>query len=158
MGPPIRPANGADKPAIIDMLRDTPEFAPVDVQVAGELLDCYLEGGAESGYDVWVSEVDGAVSGYVCFGSTPLTQGTWDLYWIAVGRRFRNRGIGSALVGFTEGRVKKAGGRMVLIETSSTPPYRAARHLYRRLGYRMAARVRDFYLPGDDKLIFQKVL
>ena len=142
----------------MDLLRNTPEFAPVDVQVAGELLDCYLESPKDSGYHVWASELGAAVSGYVCFGPTPLTQGTWDLYWIAVGRQFRNQGIGSALVGFTEDRVKKAGGRMVLIETSSTPAYRAARHLYRRLGYRMVARVRDFYLPGDDKLIFQKML
>lgn len=154
----IRPATARDRSSILSILRGTTEFAPIDVKVAGELLDAFLEDPVGSGYDTFVAELDGAVAGYACFGATPLTQGVFDLYWIAVSRSVRNHGIGRALVGFVESEVRKRAGRMLLIETSSTPPYDAARGLYNRLGYEAVARVRDFYLPGDDKVIFQKMV
>jgi len=152
----VRAATQKDRPAIVGILEATTEFAPIDVKVATELMDCYLNDGAQSGYDVYVFDYWGTVGGYTCFGPTPLTEGTWDLYWIAVGNESRRRGIGRQLLTFTEGRVRENHGRMLLIETSSTGPYEAARSLYEKSGYRLAATVSDFYLPGDDKLIYQK--
>jgi ribosomal protein S18 acetylase RimI-like enzyme len=154
----IRLATTADRSAILAILRDTTEFAPIDVKVAGELLDASLQDPRGSGYDTYVAELDNMVAGYVCFGRTPLTEGVFDLYWIAVSPSVRNHGIGRALLAFVEKDVSRLGGRMLLIETSSTPPYDAARTLYIRMGFQAVARVKDFYLPGDDKVIFQKFL
>ena len=38
-----------------------------------------------------------AVLGYYCIGPTPATEGTFDLYWIAVEPSLHGRGVGSAL-------------------------------------------------------------
>jgi len=154
----VRPAVSSDRAAVIDILTDTPEFAPVDFDVACELLNAYLKDPKGSGYPTFVAECDGSIAGYVCFGQTPLTEDVWDIYWVAVGRGVRGKGIGRALIESTETEVRKLGGRMLLIETSSTESYQPARQLYLRMGYRLAATVSDFYKEGDNKVIFQKKL
>lgn len=96
--------------------------------------------------------------GYACFGPHPLTQGTFDLYWIAVDPTVRGRGIGRALLSQVEAEIQARAGRLLLIETSGTPAYTAARRLYETCGYPCEAIVHDFYAPGDDLLIFSKHL
>jgi len=96
--------------------------------------------------------------GYACFGSHPLTQGTYDLYWIVVDPVAQGRGIGHALLARVEAEVQARGGRLLLVETSGTPAYASARRLYETSGYRCEAIVHDFYAPGDDLLIFSKDL
>jgi hypothetical protein len=73
-----------DKRALLPMLKNTPEFKPIEVTVAEELIDNYLAYGVKSGYHIQVAEDDGEVVGYICYGETPCTIGTWDIYWIAV--------------------------------------------------------------------------
>ena len=46
--------------------------------------------------------------------------------------------------------------RMIIAETSSQPKYDKARLFYERLGFMEAARIRDFYRVGDDKIIYIK--
>jgi ribosomal protein S18 acetylase RimI-like enzyme len=147
-----------DKSRIIEILRGTPEFKPFEVAVAEELIDCYLEDPFNSGYHILVAEVDSTVAGYICYGPAPLTEGTWDIYWVAVGREKQGQGIGSALMKSAEKEIVKAKGRLSIIETSSTPAYEKTRHFHLSHGYDVVARIPDFYLPGDDKLILQKRL
>jgi len=128
------------------------------VTVAEELIDCYLDDPSGSGYQVLVAEVDSTVTGYICFGPTPLTEGTWDLYWEAVNRERQGQGIGSALTKSAEEEIVKAKGRLAIIETSSTPAYERTRRFHIAQGYQIIARIPDFYAPGDDKLIMQKRL
>jgi ribosomal protein S18 acetylase RimI-like enzyme len=158
----IRPMRRRDKPAIMKLLAATPEFKPSEVAVAEELIDGYLKSPSLSGYYVLVAEAKPLLVsfpvGYICYGPTPLTKGTWDIYWMAVSQKKQSRGIGGALLASVEAEIKKARGRLVLIETSSTPKYERTRRFYRRYGYEAACRLADFYAPGDDKLIFQKVL
>jgi ribosomal protein S18 acetylase RimI-like enzyme len=59
---------------------------------------------------------------------------------------------------YVEHEVIKQGGRMLLIETSSQESYGATIRFYERNGYQLAARIKDFYRIGDDKLVFSKVL
>ena len=126
--------------------------------VAEELIDSYLRYSYQSGYHVLVAEVDRLVVGYICYGPAPLTEGTWDIYWVAVARHGQNRGIGSALIAFAEDEIKKAQGRLAIIETSSKPEYEKTRRFHNRQGYEVIGRIPDFYAPGDDKLIMQKRL
>ncbi|MBI4304008.1 MAG: GNAT family N-acetyltransferase [Chloroflexi bacterium] len=153
----IRPTTGTDKPAIMQILRNTPEFKPVDVAVAEELVDCYLNY-TDSGYYVLVAEVGSAIAGYICYGPAPLTEGSWDVYWLAVAASEQGRGIGRALLTSAEGQINEALGRLVFIETSSKPEYEKASRLYLSHGYDLICRVADYYEPGDDKLLFQKRL
>jgi predicted N-acetyltransferase YhbS len=154
----IRSMTKKDKPEIMEILRDTPEFNPAEVTVAAELLDSYLRDSDLSGYSVLVAEVNSSVVGYICYGPTPLTGGTWDLYWAAVARNEQSKGIGAALVAQAENEIKKHGGRLAIIETSSKPEYEKTRCFHHANGYEIVGRIPDFYCPGDDKLIFLKRL
>jgi ribosomal protein S18 acetylase RimI-like enzyme len=154
----IRPMGRKDKSTIMDILRALPEFTSEEVVVAEELIDAYLESSSISGYLVLVAEVDAVVTGYVCYGPTPLTKGTWDVYWIAVDPGGQGHGVGRALMAFTEDRIKESQGRLVLVETSGRPDYAKTRRFYNSIEYRESARVLDFYAPGDDKLILEKRL
>jgi len=147
-----------DKPAIAQILRETPEFKPAEVAVAEELLDSCLRDPAGSGYHVLVAEVGSSVLGYICYGPTPLTEGTWDVYWMAVAPKEQGRGIGRTLLASAEDRIRQAKGRLALIETSSTPAYERTRRFHQLQGYELVSRIADFYAPGDDKLTFQKRL
>ncbi len=148
-----------DKDAIMAILAGTPEFKPVEITVAEEVIGCFLKERCASGYRVWVAvEETDKVIGYVCFGQTPLTEGTWDVYWIAVAGAWRGRGVGRLLLQHAEGEIRDGGGRMILIETSSKPEYQKAMLLYGRMGYLPVSIITDFYAPGDSKLTLQKLM
>lgn len=147
----------SDKPALMRILRDTPEFKPVEVQVAEELIDAYLESPATSGYFVLIAE-DGSLAGYICYGPTPLTEGTFDVYWMAVARNRRGQGIGGALLKAAEARIREIKGRLSVIETSTMDSYENTRRFYLGQGYQEIATIPDFYAPGDGKLMLIKRL
>jgi len=154
----IRLFTKKDKPVVMRILRSMPEFTPAEVTVAEEVIDSYLADTTRSGYYILVAEVDSAVAGYICYGPAPLTEGTWDIYWIVVTPEKQGQGIGRALIAFAEGKIRGAGGRLVLVETSSQPHYEETRRFYQRQGYELICQVSDFYAPGDDKLVLQKRL
>jgi len=139
------------------ILRNTPEFKPSEVVVAEEVIDGYLKDPLISGYYILVAELD-LVAGYICYGPTPLTEGTWDLYWIAVAPDKQRQGIGGALMKSAEKEIMRAKGRLVIIETSSTLAYEKTKRFHTSHGYEIIARLPDFYALGDDKLILQKRL
>jgi predicted N-acetyltransferase YhbS len=154
----IRPLAHEDKPHVTKILRSTREFKPFEVEVAEELIDSYLEDPVGSGYHILVAEVDSTVTGYICYGPTPMTEGTWDIYWEAVAPGKQGRGIGSALMKSAEKEIVRAKGSLAIVETSSTPLYEKTRNFYLGQGYEVICRIPDFYAPGDDKLILQKRL
>ncbi len=126
--------------------------------VAEELIDSYLDDPSGSGYNILVAEVGSTVVGYICYGPTPLTEGTWDIYWLAVSQQKRGQGIGTALMKSAEEEMIGAKGRLSIIETSSTPAYEKTRNFHLERGYDIVARIPDFYAPDDDKLILRKRL
>ncbi len=118
-------------------------------------------GAAESGnreYLGLVAELDGKVVGLLAYGETPMTVGTYDLYWIAADPERRRQGIGAALVLAMEADLRRRGARLVRIETSGTPAYDATRAFYQRFEFGETARLRDFYRPGDDLVIYTRRL
>ena len=156
--PHIRPMTPKDKPAIMQILQATPEFTTGEVVVAEELIDSYLDDPISSGYLTFVAEVNSRVVGYICIGPTPLTEGTWDIYWIAVSREEQIRGIGTALLTYAENKIRESRGRLAFIETSSRTEYDRTRSFYHSRGYELVCQMADFYAPGDDKLILLKRL
>jgi GNAT superfamily N-acetyltransferase len=147
---------GEDKPAVMRMLHDTPEFEPREVVVAEEIIDSYL--GDPDSYRILVAESDSTMSGYICYGLTPLTESTWDIYWLAVARKKRGQGVGGALLISAEEHIKKAEGKLIMIETSSTPEYEQTQRFYFNHKYDFVCQIADFYAPGDDKIILEKRL
>jgi ribosomal protein S18 acetylase RimI-like enzyme len=134
-------------------------FNASEVETAVELADEALAKGDASGYFFLLLEEDAgerAVRGYACYGPVPLTVGTYDLYWIVVDPATQGRGYGRRLLEAVERRIEGLGGRKLLIETSSQESYAGTIRFYERSGYGLAARIRDFYKVGDDKLVFSK--
>ena len=143
---------------MMQILRNTPEFKPVEVAVAEELIDGYLEDAVGYGYYVLIAESGSLLLGYICYGPTPLTEGTWDIYWMAVAKESQGQGIGGALLEAAEGKIGEIQGRLSIIETSSIPEYEKTRRFYLGRGYEVIASIPDFYAPGDGKIMFQKKL
>ena len=157
----IRSLEPGDRSRIAEMVVSTGKFNDEEVATALELVDDALREGEASGYVFAVLEdVTGgaAVKGYACYGPTPLTQGVYDLYWIVVDPAAQGKGFGRLITRHVEQDVVKRGGRMLLIETSSQESYVPTVRFYERTGYQLAARIRNFYRIGDDKLIFSKDL
>lgn len=154
----IRPMTREDKPVIMKILRHTPEFKASEVIVAEEVIDSYLNDPRGSGYRILIAEADSTATGYICYGPTPLTEGTWDIYWEAVAPERQGQGIGSALMESAEKEIMRAKGRLAIIETSSMPGYEEARRFHLSHGYEVICRIPNFYAPGDDKLILIKRL
>jgi ribosomal protein S18 acetylase RimI-like enzyme len=153
---PIRPMTSRDKPAIMQILQNTQEFNELDRRVAEEVIDCYLGDPAGSGYQVLVAETGSLIEGYVCYGLNTMTQSTWDVYWIAVARSSQGQGIGRELMTTTENNIQAANGKLMIIETSSTPVYDRTNRFYRLMGYGIVCQIADFYAPGDDQIIYEK--
>jgi ribosomal protein S18 acetylase RimI-like enzyme len=98
------------------------------------------------------------LAGFACYGPTPDTDGTFDLYWIAVHPGMQGTGSGTILINEVERRLQGQNARMVVVETSSRSDYGNSRGFYLRRGYVEAARARDFYAPSDDRITYTKRL
>jgi ribosomal protein S18 acetylase RimI-like enzyme len=98
------------------------------------------------------------VQGYACYGPTPLTQGVYDLYWIVTDPAVQGKRFGRRLIEYVEQDVINRKGRMVLLETSSQETYGSTIRFYKRAGYKLVARIKNFYRIDDDKLVFSKEL
>ena len=154
----IRRTRAADTQRILNLVRDTGYFRPVEIEVAEEVLKHAASRKRDTPYQSYALTLDAEPVGWVCFGATPCTVGCFDLYWLVVHPRHQSRGFGRLLLQFAERRIRKRGGRMIVVETSSRPLYDITRTFYTRMGYELAARVRDFYAPGDDRIIYAKRL
>ncbi len=153
----IRAMEARDKAPVLGLVRATGFFTDAEVGVAEELVDIYLDRPGQKDYDVVVVENDEkAVAGYMTWGPTPLAEGAYDLYWMAVAPSEQGRGRGKELVRWLEAEVGKRDGRVIIIETSSQPKYHGTRQFYIDLGYKEVARIPDFYRAGDDRVIYAK--
>lgn len=126
------------------------------MRVALDLVDAGLAGDPE--YVLLAADADpeGALLGYACFGRSPFTRGSHDLYWIAVDPAAQGRGVGRALLGGVESAVRASGGTLLLIDTAGKPGYDRTRAFYLDAGYAEEARIRDYYAPGDDRITYAK--
>ena len=98
------------------------------------------------------------LAGFACYGPTPGTDRTYDLYWIAVHPSAQGSGSGTILLNEVERRLKGQNARLLVVETSSRSDYKNTRGFYFRRGYVEAARACDFYAPADDRITFTKRL
>jgi ribosomal protein S18 acetylase RimI-like enzyme len=154
----IRPAVQKDRDRIQAILLSTDRFTDEEVRCAMELVDEWLVRPEKGDYIVHVVDGKDAVAGYVCYGPTPLTDGVYDLYWIAVDPLYQGQGFGQVLLRFVEDAVREREGRMLLIETSSKDSYGPTLRFYERAGYDEISRIKDFYRIEDDKVVFCKRL
>src|SRR5438874_2831510 len=120
----LRPLRSDDRPFLLEILHDTPEFSRAEIACAIEVIDEAITQPEKGDYRclVAVDDADRPL-GYACFGPTPMTDSTWDLYWIAIGSGARRGGIGRALLALAESDVIAQGGRAVRREASARRGY-----------------------------------
>lgn len=139
------------------LLHETGMFTAEEILVAEELIDLYLNLPGQKDYIVDVLEEDsGRVVGYATWGPAPLTDGTYDLYWIAVSPEAQGKGYGKMLLHRVEKKIEEEKGRALIIETSSQPRYESTRQFYLKQQYQEVARIADFYRANDDRIIYAK--
>jgi ribosomal protein S18 acetylase RimI-like enzyme len=148
----------SDPEAVFRLAESCGLFYPQETAVARELVEERLARGPSSGYEFLFAETDGTVTGYTCFGPISLTQGRFDLYWIAVLKEHQGTGIGRRLLQLTEVRIQQMKGRRIYVETSSRKIYEPTHRFYHACAYRKEAVLKDFYADGDDKIIYLKEL
>ena len=152
----LRPVGRAQRAPLEALTRATGLFHEDEVRTAVELLDEALAGDEDYRF---LGAYDGAtLVGWACWGPTPGTQGTSDLYWIAVDPERQGKGIGSQLLAAVERQLLTDDGRLVVVETSSRAAYEPTRRFYERRGYTRAATLPGYYAPGDDLVIYLKDL
>jgi len=158
-GVSIRRTTAEHRNVLLKLVEATGFFRPDEVETAREVVNEAIKHGENGHYQSFTAiDADGSPAGWICYGSTPCTIGTFDIYWIAVEAGRQSRGIGSKLLFFAEDRIRKQGGRLAVAETSSQPRYEPTRRFYIRNGYALSARIPDFYAPDDDKLVYTKSL
>lgn len=153
----IRPIQPDDRASLENILRGTKVFTEEEISVAMELIDIAIEDHHQMDYMIRVAVSDeGKTEGYYCIGPTPLTKGTYDLYWIAVDATCHGKGIGKYLIKNAEDWVRECGGHLIIAETSSQPKYENTRNFYLRTNYEELARIKNYYSIGDDLVIYGK--
>jgi len=155
----IRRIQPQDRPGLKTLLQAQPHFHPEEIRVALELIDIALAHPAEEDYIILCAEEgEGEIRGYICYGKAPLTEAVYDIYWIVVHPARWSQGTGSSLLRRAEVELAQRQARLLLIETSSTPPYDLPRAFYGKHGYSEQARIPDYYRPDDHKIIYGKTL
>jgi len=153
----IQKIQPVDREPIRKILEETSVFTNDEVSVALELIDIVLNNPHQKDYIIYsaISE-EGKILGYYCIGPTPMTIGTYDLYWIAVKPSTHNKGIGKELLNHAESLIVKQGGRLIIAETSSQPKYDNTRKFYLGARYEEFACIKDYYKIGDDLVVYGK--
>ena len=149
----------SDREQLVEIISQGAGFRPQEIAIAIELLDAALARAEGNTYEALVAVDDdgGQLTGYACFGATPMTDATFDLYWLVVADGARGRGLGAALfsavVNELAGRAK-----LIRVETSSLEGQGGARRFYEKIGFKLVGEIPGFYREGDDLLTFAKVL
>jgi ribosomal protein S18 acetylase RimI-like enzyme len=140
------------------MLAGIEQFTSAEQAVALELVDIALNQPQQTDYCFLIAEEQRRLIGYICFGPTPMTEGTFDLYWVASAADARTAGVGTRLVQGMEKELVGRGGRLIRVETSSQEHYGKTLAFYEKHRYLETARIPDFYKPGDDLITLTKRL
>ncbi len=155
----FRTAVPTETAALVSLAESTGIFAPDEAEaLLGGVLEELHMGRLGDGHQahVWASTDTSPAKGWVYFAPTEHADCVWDLWWIGVAADSQRQGIGDELLKFVEEKVQSAGGRLLLIETSSLAAFDSVRQFYVKRGYSECGRVPDFYGVGEAKVIYFK--
>lgn len=151
----IRALVKSDFESMLKLLKGIPLFVQDELDVVLELADLYLNDTKNNDYLFFVTEESNKeLSSFICFGPTPMTIGTYDLYWIGTKQGFEKKGLAKNLINFMIDYLKQNDGRLIRVETAGKDSYNGTQLFYEKINFNEEARIRDFYANGDDLIIF----
>jgi ribosomal protein S18 acetylase RimI-like enzyme len=153
----IRPTIPDDATALIAIADAIGFFEPNELEELSEMLTDYFGGDSDSDH-FWITDDDNGPVGVAYCEPERMTDGTWNLQFIAIRPDRQGQGRGAILLRYVEQKLTACGGRMLLVETSGLPSFERTRAFYAKCGYEEEARIRDFYAAGGDKIVFRKML
>jgi GNAT superfamily N-acetyltransferase len=74
--------------------------------------------------------------------------------WLYVDPSYRKLGIGNALHEAIIEEATRRGARKLMLDVGDANEHAAAISMYLKRGYQMEANLRDYFRPGEDKLIY----
>jgi len=158
IAPVVRELAPADRPRVDAMVRAAGLFRDDEVAVALEVFDgVATPSGPQRDYFGAGAVIEGQLAGWIAWGPTPCTAGTYDLYWLVIDPELHGRGIGTVLVHEMERRLAGTA-RLIVVETAGRSEYAGTRAFYEARGYRRTATIPDFYAPDDDLVVYVKAL
>ncbi len=150
----IRPTKSEDIPAL-KLVLDGTELFPSEM--LPDMVSGFLSN--EESEDIWLTcEAEGSAIGFCYATPEALTEGTWNMLAVAVLPEKQGGGVGSSLVRELESNLRGSGHRVLIADTSGAAEFAQTREFYRKNDYSEEARIRDFWVEGDDKVIFWKSL
>ncbi len=153
----IRLTTPDDTSALLDLAKATGLFESSQIEELAQMLNQHFNDEIDS-QDVWFTDYDNEPVGVAYVAPERMTEGTWNLYLIAIHPDHQKQGRGAALLRYIEQMLAERGERILLVETSGTDDFEYVRAFYRNSGYDEEARIRDFYTDDVDKIVFRKVL
>lgn len=154
----IRKLGNNDRAELAEIIYLIPNFTDEEKDCALELVDITINDLNQKDYYINVIEDNNKIAGYYCVGQRPLTESTWDLYWIVVSPLSSQKGYGSKLLKHAEEFIKQYNGKLLLIETSDTPEYQPSISFYVKNSYSKLANIKNFYKENDHLLILGKYI
>ncbi|MBY0402634.1 MAG: GNAT family N-acetyltransferase [Cyanobacteria bacterium] len=153
----IRPATLEDTENMMALAQAIGLFQPEDlVTFKNRFIDA-LKGSLGKDH-IWITLNTPHLEGAAYYAPEIMAEGTWNLYFIGVHPNAQGKGFGKALLNHVEQSLIKDHQRLLLVETSGEDSFEATRKFYSQNGYELEARIRDFYEPGNDKIIYRKAL
>jgi len=153
----IRLTTPNDTTALLALTEATGLFESNQIEELAQMLNQHFSDEADS-QGIWLTDYDNEPVGVAYVAPERMTDGTWNLYLIAIHPDHQKQGRGAALLQYVEQMLTERGERVLLVETSGTDDFEYVRVFYRNNGYEEEARIRDFYTDGVDKIVFRKLL
>lgn len=153
----IRLITQDDTTALIALAEATGLFEPSQTEDLSQMLFDHFNDKAKT-QEFWFTDYDNEPVSVAYVAPERMTEGTWNLYLIAVHPHHQRQGRGKSMLQYVEKMLTEKGERVLLVETSGTDDFKYIREFYRKSGYEEEARIREFYAAGVDKIVFRKKL
>lgn len=153
----IRTTTPQDKEQLLEVARASGLFEPEQVGELDEMLSSYF--GNNESCDIWLTDAEDELPIGVAYAAPErMTDGTWNLYLIAIHPDCQRNGRGKALLKHVENILVERAVRVLLVETAGTDDFDYVRAFYAKSGYKEEARIREYYEAGVDKVVYRKAL
>ncbi|MBX2865083.1 MAG: GNAT family N-acetyltransferase [Leptolyngbyaceae cyanobacterium MAG.088] len=148
----IRPTIPDDATALL-AIAEAIGFEPDECKVLSEMMADYFSGNSDH---IWLTDDEDGPVGVAYCAPERMTNGTWNLLFIAIHPEAQGQGRGTLLIEHVEQLLKEQNVRLLLVETLAN--FDRTRAFYCKCGYVEEARIRDFYDTGADKIVYRKLL